>query len=110
MNVMKFNRTSIIIILILVFSIFVIFLLLDNKRSGPGAYQAELAMCQERTYFDTMQTQDFMLEDQTEWHQAMGDEVRVGGIFSRLNDAGTRIGYEYSCLIKGSQIISAEIK
>ena len=77
--------------------------------SGVGIYQEEATACRDRIFFDMMQSQDIEFEEDRAWHQVKEDTLYIGGMLTRLNDAGKRIGYEYSCTIRNKSIVHTAV-
>ena len=55
------------------------------------------------------QSQDIEFEEDRAWHQVKEDTLYIGGMLTRLNDAGKRIGYEYSCTIRNKSIVHTAV-
>jgi hypothetical protein len=81
-----------------------------SVQAGVGPYAAELDECQEAIWENLMHPDDLEYAESRVWHQVDGDELHIGGVLSLLNDAGQRLGHEYSCLIRGERIILADIE
>ena len=79
-------------------------------QSGFGDFEAQGRECEEEVFSNLMHPSDLQFVEGREWHQSDGDDLRVCGVITLLNDAGSRLGHEFSCLFRGGRLVIANVE
>ena len=80
----------------------------DGGTVGVGAYEAELAECQDFIW-EMNQHPEGMEFNGRVWHREADDGLEIGGVLTTPDLAGRPEGFVYFCKIRDGRIILADV-
>ena len=100
------GAVAIVVVVVVVWAVFS----RGGIQPGFGDYEAQGRECEEEVFSNLMHPSDLQFVEGREWHQVDGDDLHIGGLITLLNDAGDRLGHDFTCLFRGGRLIIANVE
>jgi len=81
-----------------------------KQVAGAGDYGDELFACQDKIFEDLQHPLELVFIEAREWHTADGEELSVGGTLQLSNVDGGTDTMDYSCNMRGGEILNVDIR
>ena len=81
-----------------------------KQVAGAGEYRDELFACRDKIFEDLQHPLELVFIESRNWHTADGAEINVGGTLQLPNVAGGTDTMDYSCRIRGQDILNIDIR
>ena len=80
----------------------------DRKTTGAGAFEEELAECQDFIWQMNQQPEGLEFIGKI-WHRVADDTLEIGGALTSPDMAGRPEGFNYTCKIRNGRIVQGDV-
>ena len=80
----------------------------DGNTMGAGAFEEELAECQDYIYEMNQHPEDMEFIGEI-WHRVADDTLEIGGALTSPDMAGRPEGFNYTCKIRNGRVVQGDV-